>query len=47
MTFLFLPERLEEFDLIQESYPDGDFKEFKDDSGAFLFAVYEVTPVEE
>lgn len=39
--FIFLPERLNELDLVRQRYPNGEYQEFYSDKGEFLFAVYE------
>jgi hypothetical protein len=39
--FIFLPERLNELELVRQRYPDGAYEEFFSDKGEFLFAVYE------
>lgn len=45
--FLFLPERNAELDFVRQSYPEGDYHEFKNNEGESLFSVYEVQPSEE
>lgn len=42
--FIFLPERLNELELVQAAYPDGRFLTFSDSEGVMLFASYEVRP---
>jgi hypothetical protein len=42
--FLFLPERFEEMTLVQKSYPGGEYREFKNESGELIFTAYEVAP---
>lgn len=39
--FIFLPERLNELDLVRQRFPDGTYQEFYSDRGEFLFAAYE------
>ncbi|MFO7663388.1 MAG: glycosyltransferase family 39 protein [Chloroflexota bacterium] len=39
--FIFLPERLNELELVRQRYPGGGYEEFYSDQGEFLFAVYE------
>ena len=43
-TFIFLPERLNEFEFVQTTYPSGNYREFVDEEGIHLFSVYEVMP---
>ena len=42
--FIFLPERANELQFVQTSYPSGSYREFVDDDGVLLFTVYEVQP---
>lgn len=42
--FVFLPERLGELALVQQSYPNGRYEEFFDRNGQLLFALYAVAP---
>jgi 4-amino-4-deoxy-L-arabinose transferase-like glycosyltransferase len=40
--FLFLPERAGELDWLRQTYPDGELREFSDESGRRWFLTYEV-----
>lgn len=40
--FIFLPERLNELEVLRQRYPDGNYQEFYSEKGEFLFAVYKV-----
>ena len=42
--FLFLPERLDELELVRISYPGGRYREFFSDKGVMTFAAYELSP---
>ncbi|MBK9054068.1 MAG: glycosyltransferase family 39 protein [Chloroflexi bacterium] len=42
LLFIFLPERLEEFTLVQAAFPNGTYQEFNRETGEPLFAVYDV-----
>lgn len=42
--FVFLPERVEERQYIEQQYPGGAYSEFRDEDGVLLFAVYAVDP---
>jgi hypothetical protein len=42
--FVFLPERIDERQLIQRQYPGGVYSEFRDENDALLYAVYAVSP---
>ena len=41
-VFIFLPERITEFDVVRRTYPTGLKREFKDQRGQILFVSYEV-----
>lgn len=41
--FLFLPERLDEFEFVQQAYPTGAYEEVLQE-GSILYAVYRVEP---
>lgn len=41
-TFVFLPERRSEFDVVQRFYPSGRLREFRNQKGQILFIAYEV-----
>ena len=41
--FVFLPERLGELPLVEQSFPDGRYEEFHSPLGELLFAVYAVS----
>ena len=41
--FVFLPERLGELPLVEQTYPNGRYQEFMSPDGEFLFAVYAVS----
>ena len=40
--FIFLPERLADLQYVVSTYPDGAYREFFQDNGQLLFAVYEI-----
>ena len=40
-VFVFLPERRSEFDIVQRLYPEGLFREFRNQKGQILFFAYE------
>jgi hypothetical protein len=40
--FIFLPERINELNLVRARYPVGEYQEFYSDKGELLFAAYEV-----
>ncbi len=42
--FVFLPERVEERQFVQQQYPGGVYSEFRDKDHDLLYAVYAVTP---
>ncbi len=42
--FIFLPERVNELQYVQQRFPVGDYREFVDKNGSPLFTVYEVRP---
>jgi hypothetical protein len=42
--FIFLPERVEEHQFVQQQYPDGTYSEYRDENDALLYAVYTVRP---
>jgi 4-amino-4-deoxy-L-arabinose transferase-like glycosyltransferase len=42
--FIFLPERLEERQYVEQEYPGGTYREFRDEGGVLHFAVYTVDP---
>jgi len=41
-VFIFLPERINEFEVVRRTYPVGLMREFKDKRGQMLFVSYEV-----
>ena len=41
-VFVFVPERVTEFDLVRQAHPDGLYREFRGESGNLLFSAYEV-----
>jgi len=41
-TFVFLPERRSEFDVVRRFYPSGLLREFRNQKGQILFVAYEV-----
>ncbi len=41
--FVFLPERLGELPLVEQTYPNGRYEEYHSPDGEFLFAVYAVS----
>jgi hypothetical protein len=42
--FIFLPERLEERQFVEQQYPGGTYTEFRDEDDMRLYAIYTVTP---
>lgn len=42
--FIFLPERMNELEYVQQRYPSGDYEEFVDENGIHLFTAYAVRP---
>ena len=40
--FVFLPERINDFQVVRQRYPEGLMREFKNDKGQLLFSSYEV-----
>jgi hypothetical protein len=42
--FIFLPERLEERQFVEQQYPGGTYTEFRDEDDMLLYAIYTVTP---
>jgi 4-amino-4-deoxy-L-arabinose transferase-like glycosyltransferase len=43
-VFLFLPERMEELGWVQQAFPDGHLREFRDAGGSLRFVAYEYEP---
>jgi hypothetical protein len=44
IAFVFLPERAGELSWVQQAFPQGEVKEFRDATGGLRFTVYEVQP---